>query len=944
MREKKKGFTLIELLATIFIISIIFGIGSYFMLNTINKSKEESNEIAYTNIKTTARIYIEENPKDVIWQQNPENTNQSYSCISIKTLISKGLLKNDILENNTIPNFVIIKKDNNENILSETLDTTGICQNNTNTIPIPTSKKYCNTLTYNGTNQTLTKDIINQNFVFTNNTQTNAGTYEVKAKLSEGYIWEDGTFTDKTITCSIKKAVPVLTLNPNGTDNSTIEKNITTELTSNINGSISIKPANKDYITATPTDNSKNIIANTPKEITITPLASRNIETTITITITPSDTKNYYSTSTIYTIGQPSKTKIPIPTASTYCNNLTYNKNTQTLVKPASTGFNFYNITGLEAGTYDVIAKLKYGYIWNDNTLTDKIITCTIKEATPTITYKTNGGTTCNPNNKTVTYNKPYGELCTTTKSNYTFEGWYTSETGGTKVTQDTIVSTIENHNLYAHWKANKVYIIYNVNGGKITNQTKDNSNTYNWTTDTNGNIFRSFNGTNTNKFTTIDYGSSTSNNGLANYNNPNYIKIDKNGYSGKNGAEWICTTGCKTNNKTFNQASVYKATDFCDTSKGDCTVTLKVNWTPNTYNVTLNNQSATKAGTAEVTATYDKAMPTITKPEKKYTVTYNANNGSVSPTSATATYTFGGYYTKTNGKGTQYYTATGTSAKNWDLTSNTTLYAKWTGGSVSLPTPTRNGYTFNGWYTAASGGTKVGTGGNSYTTTSNITLYAQWKANNYTLTYNSNGGNACNPTSKSITYNTAYGTLCTPTRSGYTFIGWYTAASGGSQVTARTTTTGNATIYAQWKSAKTVTVINGDYMVCPNDQNVPARNTCVTYQVYNTMYVNNIRINGTQVTIHIRLHMNHTSVTYSGTSPIRTLCLASGNTCVKNLATLNIGRSNWTTKGGNPINSDFTFNVNDLSPGVYRIILDGTNTKYRFRDTPYALDTIRIS
>ena len=54
-------------------------------------------------------------------------------------------------------------------------------------------------------------------------------------------------------------------------------------------------------------------------------------------------------------------------------------------------------------------------------------------------------------------------------------------------------------------------------------------------------------------------------------------------------------------------------------------------------------------------------------------------------------------------------------------------LYAKWTSASVTLPTPTRTGYIFNGWYTAASGGTKVGAGGSEYTPTSAITLYAQW-------------------------------------------------------------------------------------------------------------------------------------------------------------------------------------------------------------------------
>lgn len=54
-------------------------------------------------------------------------------------------------------------------------------------------------------------------------------------------------------------------------------------------------------------------------------------------------------------------------------------------------------------------------------------------------------------------------------------------------------------------------------------------------------------------------------------------------------------------------------------------------------------------------------------------------------------------------------------------------LYAQWSAmPAVTLPKPTRSGYSFLGWYTAASGGNKVSDGG-SYTPTANITLYAHW-------------------------------------------------------------------------------------------------------------------------------------------------------------------------------------------------------------------------
>lgn len=62
------------------------------------------------------------------------------------------------------------------------------------------------------------------------------------------------------------------------------------------------------------------------------------------------------------------------------------------------------------------------------------------------------------------------------------------------------------------------------------------------------------------------------------------------------------------------------------------------------------------------------------------------------------------------------------------DIANNSTslnLYAKWIPKSVTLPTPTKEGYTFSGWYTQKEGGVRVD---NTYTPTQNITLYAHWE------------------------------------------------------------------------------------------------------------------------------------------------------------------------------------------------------------------------
>ena len=122
------------------------------------------------------------------------------------------------------------------------------------------------------------------------------------------------------------------------------------------------------------------------------------------------------------------------------------------------------------------------------------------------------------------------------------------------------------------------------------------------------------------------------------------------------------------------------------------------------------------------------------------------------------------------------------------------------------LPTPTRTGYTFAGWYTQATGGDAVTS--STVMGADDVTIHAHWTINNYTLTYNVNGGNALSPDHKSVTYNTAYGELPTPTRTGYTFAGWYTLIVGGTTVSNSTVMgADDVTIYAHW-TANTYSVV----------------------------------------------------------------------------------------------------------------------------------------
>ena len=94
-----------------------------------------------------------------------------------------------------------------------------------------------------------------------------------------------------------------------------------------------------------------------------------------------------------------------------------------------------------------------------------------VYETIPTykVTFNSNGGTVSGTSTKTVTSGEKYGTLPTATKSGYTFDGWYTSGSGGTRITENTTVSLTGNQTLYAHWTAKTYTITFNANGGNLS-------------------------------------------------------------------------------------------------------------------------------------------------------------------------------------------------------------------------------------------------------------------------------------------------------------------------------------------------------------------------------------------------------------------------------------------------------------------------------------------
>lgn len=73
-----------------------------------------------------------------------------------------------------------------------------------------------------------------------------------------------------------------------------------------------------------------------------------------------------------------------------------------------------------------------------------------IPVVTYTVTFDVNGGSVTPASAETTAEGK-LTSLPTPTLSRYSFEGWYTAASGGTKITTDTVFS--ENTTVYAQWK-----------------------------------------------------------------------------------------------------------------------------------------------------------------------------------------------------------------------------------------------------------------------------------------------------------------------------------------------------------------------------------------------------------------------------------------------------------------------------------------------------------
>ena len=543
-----------------------------------------------------------------------------------------------------------------------------------------------------------------------------------------------------------------------------------------------------------------------------------------------------------------------------------------TLCKPTRTGYAFTEWNTKKDGTGTKITK--------SSKVSQNMTVYAIWNPKYTLTFDSNEGSACDPKTITEEKGKKWGTLCKTTRTGYTFGGWYN---GTTKVTEST---TVENTiTVKAKWTAKKYTLTYDNNGGDGCT-TKNGDYDSPWgdlcVPDKEGYTFTGW----TKDGVAVTKNSICKSNitVIANWKINNYeLTYSDDGdiktcVSEKINKDYDVAWGtlCTPQKTGHTFAGWYKDdTKVTNKTKAKSDIKVTAQWTTNKYELTYDDNGGSGCSTESVKKSYNSKWGTLCKPSrtgykfvswntrangtgttitentkvstsniKVYaqwsantcTLTYNNNGGSGCSGSISQSYSnawgtlcknsvrehykFIGWNTKADGSGTNVTDTTSTTK-----VCDSTIYAQWTkknytlsfsgNGSTNctpitkaydtkwgtLCTPAaQTGYSFKGWY---NGDTQVTADSKANAT---ISVTSKWDANQYTLTYNNNGGTGC--TSKKGYYASAWGTLCKPSKPNHEFAGWYDAS--GNKVTESTVCWGDKSVTARWNLSSKTTTVSG--------------------------------------------------------------------------------------------------------------------------------------
>ena len=626
-----KGFTLIELLATILIIGLVLGLTTYGIISSVKSAKDEGSKLTLAGIKEAARTYSNEYTDDT-WKAS-NKLNNIYFCTTIQELINKGLLDKNAknVEGNTISlnDYIAVVKDKTTKVIKKefvlTLQafnedeekheahqycTGNIKPEDIKKLPIINKKNtYTDTIIAEFTDAEFkTKDgnvsnIKKRECLYDETTSgnfTSEGTITNKECKIEGLVQNKNYYVKVCMTskndsraCSTPEIVktkevksPSININTNDSIKITYDDTNIIDENGNQNGNHYFKSdvnATSNKNVSTCNEEGETFSCSSDSTINITEdkwykvddkevkLSYTNSGDITIAAVTRDKSGNYKSTDKNYSLYKIIFSRGTADTIGGQTNDIKklclVNKDetctiTSPIIKKAG-----YNVVGWNTDSNAMTST------WSQNTSKNINKSETyfpiVKLKTYTIKYNANGGSGA-PSNQVKEHNKNI-TLSTSkpTRTGYTFVNWNTSSAGnGTSYSTGATYSGNSDITMYAQWRRNRVIINFSVNGGTLIS-------TAAYSVDANGIVTQ--NGSNLHS---MYYNDTIMSTGLPNYNNSSYLNIMRNGYEGVSGAEWKCLSGNCTKQTYSQDTNTYKASDFCDASKTDCTITLGVNWT----------------------------------------------------------------------------------------------------------------------------------------------------------------------------------------------------------------------------------------------------------------------------------------------------------------------------------------------------------------------------
>ena len=302
-----------------------------------------------------------------------------------------------------------------------------------------------------------------------------------------------------------------------------------------------------------------------------------------------------------------------------------------------------------------------------------------------TVTFDAQGGTGPYPVSKNVTYASTYGTLATTSRTGYTFGGWWTEASGtGTQVTSSTTVTITTAQTLYAKWTAKNYTVTFSAQSGTSPSPSSK----------------------------SVTYASP-------------YGTLATTSRIGYTFAGWWTEAGGTGTEVTSSTAVTTTAAQ-----------TLYAKWTANSYTVTFEAQGGESPIPVSKSVTYASTYGTLATTSRAgftfagwWTVAGGTGSQVTSSTTVAITAAQTLYAKWTANTYTVTFDAQGGAAPN--PVSKSVTYASTFG---TLAATSRTGYTFGGWWTEAGGtGTEV-TATTIVTITSAHTLYAKWHNDAYTV------------------------------------------------------------------------------------------------------------------------------------------------------------------------------------------------------------------